>query len=283
MCLIGFALDPPGPWALVIAANRDEYHQRASEPAHWWPGGTLFAGRDRVAGGTWLGLARTGSELRIGALTNIRPGLRRGSAVSGAMPSRGTLVTGWLNSVATPGDFLAALAGDAGDYAGFNLLAIRFRAASHALAAGYLDNAATPAQPRALAAGVYAVSNATIDVPWPKTRRIGAAIGGALASHATGGDAARLASDLFDALADRHPAVPVDLPSTGLDAARERLLSSIFIVDPVYGTRCSTVIVVGRDGRTWFEERSFGPDGDLVAMVREVVAPAADQAGAIFS
>jgi uncharacterized protein with NRDE domain len=36
-----------------------------------------------------------------------------------------------------------------------------------------------------------------------------------------------------------------------------------FIVSPVYGTRCSTVVLVGRDGSVQFHERQFDPEGQV--------------------
>lgn len=39
------------------------------------------------------------------------------------------------------------------------------------------------------------------------------------------------------------------------------LLASARIIAPVYGTRCSTVLRTGGDGRMHFAERAFGPDG----------------------
>src|SRR5437868_3655654 len=69
MCLIAFAHDW-GDFALVCAANRDEFHARPTTAAHAWddaPG--VFGGRDGVRSGTWLAIARSG---RFAAVTNVR-------------------------------------------------------------------------------------------------------------------------------------------------------------------------------------------------------------------
>jgi uncharacterized protein with NRDE domain len=307
MCLIAVAVEPPGPWLLVVAANRDEFHDRAAAPAAYWTEGRddrrersslgVFAGRDLQGGGTWLGMRRCADDavLRIGALTNLRPGLMPAPAVPPAAgllvpPSRGRLVADYLAAEVDPGAFLAALQPSPQAYAGFNLLTIRLQAAGPAADAWYLNNL-PGSRPRRLAAGLHLVSNATLDVPWPKTRRLQAAMTRALVgphdpdSHDTDSDQASHGEDprpghpapalqaleraLLDALADPAPAPEAELPQTGLERERERLLSAPFIVDDHYGTRCSTVIGVCRSGQVFYAERSFGPGGRLLGTVRE--------------
>lgn len=68
---------------------------------------------------------------------------------------------------------------------------------------------------------------------------------------------------LFELLSDRRPAPEEELPHTGVPLEWERLLSSAFIVDPRYGTRASTVVLVGAAGRHEFEERRFDQDGEV--------------------
>ena len=52
-----------------------------------------------------------------------------------------------------------------------------------------------------------------------------------------------------------------ELPDIGIGAARERLLSSARIVSSAYGTRSSSALLVGADGRVRFAERAYGSDG----------------------
>ena len=85
MCLAIVALDAHPHYALVLVANRDEYHARPTEAAHWWTEGDILAGRDLRAGGTWLGVTRTG---RWAFVTNVRQGAERNPDA----PSRGLLV-----------------------------------------------------------------------------------------------------------------------------------------------------------------------------------------------
>ena len=56
-------LQRPGhSWPLLLAANRDERLDRAWDPpaAYWSERPSVIAGRDRTAGGTWMGVNRHG-------------------------------------------------------------------------------------------------------------------------------------------------------------------------------------------------------------------------------
>ena len=87
MCLIVLAYKVHPEYPLILAANRDEFLERPTEKAHFWSDAPhILAGRDLRAGGTWLGITRSG---RFAALTNHRD-LRRPAVVNG--PSRGQLV-----------------------------------------------------------------------------------------------------------------------------------------------------------------------------------------------
>ncbi len=58
MCTVVIRFCPGAPWPLLIAANRDEQLGRPSDPPrrHWANRPMVTAGRDRLAGGTWLGI-----------------------------------------------------------------------------------------------------------------------------------------------------------------------------------------------------------------------------------
>ena len=238
MCLVVFGLHAHPLHPLVVAANRDELLERPADPAAFWPGRDgLLAGRDRAAGGTWMGVTRTG---RFAALTNVRDP----RTFDPAAPSRGGLVVDFLSSREEPPAHLRHLAADPVRRNGYNLLA----GAGGRVA--WLSNAV--GTPREVEPGVHAVSNALLDTPWPKTRRTAARLGEILARGA-----AVDPEELFSLLADREPAPDGELPDTGVGLEAERLLSPPFIVSPGYGTRGSTLLVVARGGRAVFLERRF--------------------------
>jgi uncharacterized protein with NRDE domain len=95
---------------------------------------------------------------------------------------------------------------------------------------------------------VHALSNASLNEPWPKVRRLSVALESALR-----GDDGALETRLFSLLGDRSVAADADLPQTGVGLERERLLSPIFITTPEghYGTRCSTVMLGEREATGW--------------------------------
>jgi uncharacterized protein with NRDE domain len=241
MCLLAVAFRTAPGLHLVLAGNRDEFHARAALPMDWWSTPRMLAGRDVVAGGTWLAAADDG---RFGVVTNFRGG---GAAPPGA-PSRGDLLPAYFAGGAGPLDFLARLAAQEPRHAGFSLLL----GDRHGLA--YWSNR-TGAAPRALAPGFYGLSNGALDAPWPKLTRTRARLAEMLAVGPPGTEA------LLELMADRTPAPDHDLPDTGIGLERERLLSAPFIVGEAYGTRCSTALVVAADGSLEAAERTWRPDG----------------------
>ena len=244
MCLIAFAFDAHPDCALVLAANRDEFYDRSTAPAHFWdavPG--LLAGRDERAGGTWMGVTRTG---RFAALTNVRtPEDRRKDA-----PSRGALVKAFLADERPPHVFLKDLAGRADRYNGFNLLAGVFPAGGAPPALAHFSNRSGEAA-RAVPPGVHGLSNASLNTAWPKVEKATAGLEALLAEdHAT-------PAALLELLRDPAPAPTGALPDTGVPSAWEAALSSVFIQAGGYGTRSSTALLIGRGGEVTFVERSF--------------------------
>jgi uncharacterized protein with NRDE domain len=252
MCLLAFSLAQHPRYALLLAANRDEFFARAAAPLAWWPGDQWLGGRDLQAGGSWLVLDRGG---RLAMLTNVR---EPGRELAG-LASRGELPL-----LALQGADALALAAEPRN--GFNLLQIDSLAAS----ARWTSNRP---QPRGadLGPGLYGLSNAALDTPWPKLQRLKQGVAAALESDAP--EAALLA-----ALADAEPADDDLLPDTGIGLARERQLSSSFIriagIDgqAIYGTRCSTLVIAERDGQGLqirVIERRFGSDGEVAGESRE--------------
>ena len=236
MCLILLAWQAHPAFPLVVAANRDEFFARRTATANFWPDHPhVLAGRDLEAGGAWLGLTLGG---RFAALTNYRdPGAHKLSA-----PSRGRLVADYLIGNMSIDAYLDSLQPTA--FNGFNLLlADRQRLVAFSNVSGLRHE---------LAPGIYGLSNALLDTPWPKLGAGKTALESALAS---------LPDDthLFQLLRDDAIHPDDNLPSTGVSREWERLLSAAFVRSPDYGTRCSTVIKVGADGTASFEEQTWLP------------------------
>ena len=230
MCLIALAYQVHPRFPLIVAANRDEVRERPTAPAQFWPDAPEFlAGRDQQAGGTWLGITRTG---RFAAITNHRD-LRRPRTVG---PSRGQLVKQALLGTIDPQTTAA--------YEGFNLLYGPLRALRY-------HNNIQPAD-LPLAPGVHGISNAFLNTPWPKVERAKADLHALL--EATDPPPVEA---LFAVLTNDALAADAQLPDTGLPLELERAASSIFIPGAAYGTRCSTVLLVDAEGAVYFEERSW--------------------------
>ncbi len=248
MCLIVFAWKVKPAFPLLVAANRDEFHRRATAPSSFWPEHPdLLAGRDLVAGGTWMGVTRRG---RFAAITNFRdPGQTLPAA-----RSRGELPLAFLTGSERPAAFLEEVAARAGDYAGFNLLV------GDIDDLWYFSNSTGEHRPHALAPGVYGLSNAQLNTPWPKLAQARQSLEPLLDSpgpdHAT----------LRRSVSDRRLADEADLHPLGLRESMDRQLSAQFIVSPDYGTRSTTTLwlqqtMEGGDVKVSWEELCFDPLG----------------------
>ena len=238
MCIILLAHKAHPVYRLIVAANRDEFYKRPTAQAGFWEDASgLLGGRDLERGGTWLGATEVG---RFAAITNFREPLEK---ITDA-PSRGLLVSDFLRGDERPEEYLERLAINACRYNGFNLIVGDGRDLY------YYSNRADA--PQALAPGVYGVSNHLLDTPWPKVARGKQALAEILARN----DVVST-NDIFRLLADRALADDTCLPDTGVGLEVERILSPLFITTEIYGTRSSTVLLVDREDRLIFVERSF--------------------------
>jgi uncharacterized protein with NRDE domain len=238
MCLIVFAWRPGHAQPLIVAANRDEFYARPSLPLAQWPEAPqVYAGRDLEAGGTWLGVGANG---RFAALTNIRDPHQ-----PPARKSRGELVARFLGGDMPIDDYLSDVVARSLEYSGFNLLV------GNANELWHFNARETEAV--MLPPGVYGLSNAGLDTPWPKLLKARAALEEVLDDPQP--------QALLALLNDPQTAPFAELPDTGVGLATETLLSSVFIASPTYGTRASTALIVHADGTRHLVERSFGPYG----------------------
>lgn len=241
MCLLVIAWKVHPRYRLVLAGNRDEFHDRPSAPLSWWQDDPrILAPRDLKANGTWLGVARSG---RFGVVTNFRDL----QAPSEGAPSRGNLVPRFLTGATSPKEFLDDLRGAAPRYSGFNLLVGGPRALYY-----FSNRGGTP---QVLASGIYGIANHLLDTPWPKLARTRARLERLITQPELQAD------ELFAMLADREVAPDEQLPSTGLPLFWERAVSAPFVVNERYGSRSSHVLLVERNGRTILHERRFDPAG----------------------
>lgn len=168
---------------------------------------------------------------RFGLVTNLRvPGYPRPE-----LASRGALVSDWLQ-----GQEPSGLA----DMNPFNLwLADRDRLR-------FVSNH-PQVEAVGLAPGIHGLSNGARGDRWFKTMRLESAL-------ETWLESAGNESELFAALADPTPQSPDP----------EDAFSPVFIRNPNYGTRCSTVVLVDNLGRGEIVERRFDPAGRLAGEER---------------
>ena len=266
MCLIAWNWQPESSTPLLLVGNRDEFYARPAQPLQWWDGDHILAGKDLRAGGTWLGVTRTG---RLAALTNYRDVTTAGYAsqlpghvpaeARSEVPSRGELVTEFLQSDQSASVFLQRLASRTKYYNAFNLLVFD--------GSRLLGLQSRQAEIVVMQPGIGAVSNADFHSPWPKLAWLQNALKNhinACANDFDDRDADSSADEeaLFSLLKNDAIAPDHALPQTGLPLARERALSAAFIVSPDYGTRASSVVRFGQTQLS-FTERSFVAQGEL--------------------
>ncbi len=241
MCLILFSYKTHPRYKLIIAANRDEFYARATKPAdHWEDHPEVMAGRDMEAMGTWMGMNQKSGNLAM--LTNYRD---LSNLKSGA-PSRGALVSDFLINDSFPEKYYEALSPTLSEYNGFNLVL------GSADSLSYFSSEFRGLKP--LSPGVYGLSNALMNSPWPKVQR------GKLKLEAITEESHFEVEHLFEAMYDDELSEDKNLPDTGVGLEKERMLSPMFIKSPEYGSRCTTVILVDQQDKVLYAERTYDTD-----------------------
>ncbi|MGH1487577.1 MAG: NRDE family protein [Cellvibrionaceae bacterium] len=245
MCVILFSFQPDTDTPLTLGANRDEFFARPTAPLQFWEDHqSILAGRDLQAGGTWLGITRTG---RFAAITNVR---EPGVVVNDPL-SRGELTKNFLSGTESPEQYLQNIVDQQDRYAGFNLLVGDFSGEHASLY--YFSNRGDGIKP--LPAGTYGLSNHLLDSPWPKVadgkEKLRTRLQEAGVDHTL----------IRQILENPEQAHDERLPSTGIDYEREKALSAMFITLPDYGTRASTVLTISLD-QVEFCEQNYSPSVD---------------------
>jgi len=249
MCLIAFAFDCHQDYRLVLMANRDEFRSRETERAAFWADAPhLLAGRDRQAGGTWLGITTGG---KIAAITNYRDPRQQVSNP----PSRGSLVADYLRDESmTPADLRAHLQKHGNSYDGFNLIYGTARKLH------YYTNRGGSSGP--VAPGVHGLSNHLLDTRWPKLVEARRRLERILRSREISPEAC------IEAMADPSPFSDELLPDTGIGPEFERFLSPLLITGERYATRSTGVLLVGHGGDVTFCEKSYDDPASPTACFR---------------
>ena len=244
MCLIAFAYNMHPEYKLVLMANRDEFYKRPTRAAQFWNNEhkpDLLAGKDLEGGGTWMGVTKTG---KWAALTNYRdPNWTRDNP-----PTRGNIALNYLTDSYSPEQYLNELQKTALQYEGFNVLVGDKENLFHYSNA---NDKITKLEP-----GIHGVSNAVLNTSWPKLKFAKDEL-----SNAVNRD--NLNKELlFKVLKNDQQAAEKAIPNTGIPHELEKAISPVFIQTENYGTRCSTLIFINRNGSVSFTERRFSEKGE---------------------
>ena len=246
MCLITFAFNAHPKYRFILAANRDEFYARPTSAAGWWQDHPeVLGGRDLLAKGTWMGIHRSG---RFAAVTNYRD-LRN---IRSDAKTRGDLPTDFLLGNETPEGYTSEVQRDGSRYNGFNLIVLD---EEMAYAGNYSEDSYQ------LGFGIYGLSNALLDTPWPKVVK-------AKSEFETLIQKEFKLEDLVELMDDTETAADDQLPETGLDYTREKALSAMCIRTPDYGTCCTTALTIDYEGRVNFLEKTYAVPGRNEGIVR---------------
>lgn len=242
MCLILFAYDVHPIYKLVVAANRDEAYARPTAAADFWDDAPdVLAGRDLEKMGTWMGVTTSG---QFAALTNYR----NPQEPTEGKRSRGEIVANFLTGNEHPKSYIENIAKEDTCYPGYNLLTGNIDELF------YYSNVGRKVEK--LQPGIYGVSNHLLDSDWPKVRIGKTELQRAVHQHK---DKPVLIEELFSILKNAYPAPDDSLPNTGVGLELERVLSPLFIKTEGYGTRSSTVCLLGEE-EVYYTERTFKGD-----------------------
>jgi uncharacterized protein with NRDE domain len=244
MCLILLSYRNHPLYRLILAANRDEFYDRPTAPIGFHEEAPhILAGKDLKSGGTWLGVTKTG---RICAITNFRDPERQLNDA----PSRGILVENFLKGAEPPENYLKKVRKEGHKYNGFNLLA---GDETDLFCFSNMSDEITELSP-----GIHGLSNHLLDTPWPKVEKGKRGLKQILSENVI------VPERIFELLSDSSRPPDGELPETGVGIEWERILSPLFIKSEIYGTRSSSIVLMGEKSVT-FIERTYitGGTGEI--------------------
>jgi uncharacterized protein with NRDE domain len=245
MCLIVFAWKIIPCTPLIVASNRDEFYDRPAMPANWWVDSPhVFGGKDVQSGGTWMGVTTSDDAVphagKFSAITNIRaPSEFREDA-----PSRGALVANYLTNQLSAKEYIESIKEKANAYNGFNLIV----ADQNDLIWFSNRTSDDERNGQPLPPGIYGISNASLDTPWPKVVKTKAEFASLICQRAP-------QEAFFEMLSNTTQAPDCRLPDTGVSFEMERLLSATCIESPTYGTRVSSLVKIQANYPPEFQEK----------------------------
>lgn len=239
MCLVFIAHKAHPDYKLIVAANRDEFYARKTSPADFWSDQPhVLAGRDLEALGTWMGVSRYG---KVSLVTNYRD-LKN---IRANAPSRGHLVSDFLTNGDEPLPYMQQVQQHGSRYNGFNLISGNVDQLWYY--SNYENNL------RKLEPGLFGLSNHLLNTEWPKVRAGMEQIRNLISTGNPDSET------LFAIMRNDATAPDDELPDTGVGLEMERMLSSMFIKSPNYGSRSTTVLLVDNEDRVSFQERTYEP------------------------
>lgn len=245
MCTIALAINAHPEYKLIVISNRDEFYDRPTKEAHLWPpANQIIGGKDLKEGGMWLGINKLN---RFAALTNYR----EPQALTQERPSRGSIVLNYLNEETNIIHYLEKLEKNAHIYHGFNLLAGTFDTIY------YYSNRYN--KTIKLSTGIHAVSNGLLNNQWFKVQKVKNDLTSLISTNTFS------IENALNILYSNTQAPDNLLPDTGFGFEKEKLLSSVFIDSPGYGTTISTIIYVTNNNKINFYEYTHKPKSKYVA------------------
>lgn len=242
MCVALIAIKVSKIYPLIILHNRDEFYARESTSAYWHQNSYL-AGDDKLSGGNWLGINRYGN---FAFLTNYRdPKL-----FDPKKSSRGEIIVKYFQS---PNEekFFSDL--NPAKYNHFNLITGNSEKVS---CYSSFSN-----ETHKLHEGIFAISNANLETPWPKVLLIKDLFQKNFQETFA---KKKLVEIFFHILKDETKPPEEMLPNTHIPIEMERIVSSIFVKSDTYGTRCSNVILEHSKGDISFYEKTYLANEEII-------------------